>query len=878
MLFRAALFGEDSRSDHDSAWRLFCAAEHISGLAGSLVDSPVLCSQRFWEGRLIDGLLALQAEKAAHGTVPPQDGTLAPPHSSSSWSRLLELTLTEDDVLTVVVAMAYRMADAHVPGGVVKRVASKACRLTGLSASATAGVVDAVAAHLAAVESHHPPPVSPHLDAPEHAPFPGTPGHQGGTLDSLDPEDVVSPDLAEVAVLRDEQDEGIMDHMHSLYAGTYEFLQHAIETIVNVGALLGAEQYSRALGLFRRKIGRKLFAWLLNQLRSGAEGTCMKDEACFNQLAQLVSSALEECARSSDIRSAVILTTMTATYSLDLGDGTQRFLIRRIRQPQQLWGSMRFWEEAFFDKVEGEFSQVRKGSHFATHAHMWLEPGVVAEEAVRAEQNIVFSQLGSFAFTMLNVGQSVAATKRFIQRMALLTCLGEDLLAVITESLPQFEAQAKLECSPIIHLAQAKADSLAQAEPPRAPSPPVLELTASFFTPSRSDYLTSNISLGVVLPRRGGGASSLPAAAASGPSLLSGPSPSSAAGSVPTVIVPDSPMGLVASHENPFIQVHTLMDEADGRDASPAVRARGLSEDYSSEPELSDPEPGSATHPSAQPPQEAQDSQQRPRVPTAPAEQGEDPDLSAASSPQQQDPSPTLPSTSSSASLASSSQQQQQQQAGARYGMIGRTLSSGGRDSVSSSAPSAEQRETDAFMDLSDSLILALLRPDQAAVPAQELSRARSAFRLPHGRQAFAAALERHAPPAAGGSPAHPQLGQLVLEVLNEAGVWAEYQLSKRILDSSITLGLIPALTDCSTWSDMEFWGEALSAELTPQVARDQDALLAVLDRLAVLMTSMGVSWERAQPFVKKACETNSVPTGRTKTFLRNVETKVKKR
>lgn len=188
------------------------------------------------------------------------------------------------------------------------------------------------------------------------------------------------------------------------------------------GTPISAEELVNFLALFDLPKPRMDFGMWLNQQRAKKKSLAA---ACFDQLAQLMRHCLQACTQFSDYSAAKLLINMGATFHT--GDGRKKeFLQNRLRN-EPLLRNVRLWEELFFDQVAQEKSHM-EGPRVEGQQRVAFKslPQEEQDNAIQRFRNVVFGQLGTYAFNMLECGVDEDAVRAFATKMCAATELSSD--------------------------------------------------------------------------------------------------------------------------------------------------------------------------------------------------------------------------------------------------------------------------------------------------------------------------------------------------------------------------------------------------------------------------------------------------------------------
>jgi hypothetical protein len=195
-----------------------------------------------------------------------------------------------------------------------------------------------------------------------------------------------------------------------------ERLAQIIKAIFGGGCRIIASDEAELLAAFDSDpIVRKEFVLALNQQRAIQKKV---DSGAFDELVLLIRGCFRACEAHSDFAVGKNLVNMTATFYR--GEGVEKeFLQARLRD-EKLLHDVRLWEELFFDQIAAEKRRMEAGIVFSA-----LPPDE-QQEAIMRFRNVVFGQLGTFLFNMLECGVDVDNVRQFARKMCAASELSGD--------------------------------------------------------------------------------------------------------------------------------------------------------------------------------------------------------------------------------------------------------------------------------------------------------------------------------------------------------------------------------------------------------------------------------------------------------------------
>mmetsp|Transcript_20644 Transcript_20644/g.24438 ORF Transcript_20644/g.24438 Transcript_20644/m.24438 type:complete len:669 (-) Transcript_20644:123-2129(-) len=204
------------------------------------------------------------------------------------------------------------------------------------------------------------------------------------------------------------------------------------------GPLLTAHEARRFTTLLQKPEGREALVHALNQQRS--RRTEIEDG--FEELCEAMSVVLDKCRENRDVHTAKMAMMLSQTFyrepilvveSNSLPTGTRgraesssgpsrkgREYLKSALISHPLWEDMSFWDEACWQSIRESVKEGR--SDVAWHDMTPLEQ----RDSVLRIHNIVFSQVGAYAHSMLEFGCKPSLARMFMLRLASTYELAED--------------------------------------------------------------------------------------------------------------------------------------------------------------------------------------------------------------------------------------------------------------------------------------------------------------------------------------------------------------------------------------------------------------------------------------------------------------------
>lgn len=188
------------------------------------------------------------------------------------------------------------------------------------------------------------------------------------------------------------------------------------------GTALSAVEEGDLLEQLQDKAERTKFVQFLNQQRVKRKEVAAEP---FEQLVVAVRTGLRICNAESDLSNGKNLVNMSATFHKGSG-ASKEFVQSRLRDEVFL-KNIHLWEELFFDQIAAEKRKMEAGLVFSS-----LPPDEQADAIVRF-RNVVFGQLGTYVFNMMECGVDTEAVRMFAHKM----CAASELAADDEEYLMQ---------------------------------------------------------------------------------------------------------------------------------------------------------------------------------------------------------------------------------------------------------------------------------------------------------------------------------------------------------------------------------------------------------------------------------------------------------
>jgi len=202
-------------------------------------------------------------------------------------------------------------------------------------------------------------------------------------------------------------------------------------------AITGNEK-RRLLAMLDEEVGREAFVHALNQQRSRRTEI---GDAGFAELAAATAKVLDKCQQSHDVHTAKMAMMLSQTFYREVevpaqgiatlgapgstpSRDTREYLKNAdVLVAHPLWRDMKFWDEACWQSI----AESLKEGQGSGHGEVWHGLGPLeTRDAVLRVHNIVFSQVGAYAHSMVEFGCPPALAKQFVRRLAATYQLGED--------------------------------------------------------------------------------------------------------------------------------------------------------------------------------------------------------------------------------------------------------------------------------------------------------------------------------------------------------------------------------------------------------------------------------------------------------------------
>eukprot|EP01017_Pseudomicrothorax_dubius_P030730 TRINITY_DN3858_c0_g1_i1.p1 TRINITY_DN3858_c0_g1~~TRINITY_DN3858_c0_g1_i1.p1 ORF type:complete len:642 (-),score=129.35 TRINITY_DN3858_c0_g1_i1:581-2506(-) len=179
--------------------------------------------------------------------------------------------------------------------------------------------------------------------------------------------------------------------------------------------------------IVREEFGRKLWTFSFQQYRIA--GKFVVNELGYKGLVSLLLIVLNEAMRSRDATTAKKLMVLALTfYKTDPREKEGKVYLHAEIVSHPLWKASDLWESAILDSLREEFANQRAYN---------LDSGECLEEAIIREKNIVFGQLGSFAFNMLMFEFDAQEVKNLISKFCKHFTLSEPLIKELMSNIEQ---------------------------------------------------------------------------------------------------------------------------------------------------------------------------------------------------------------------------------------------------------------------------------------------------------------------------------------------------------------------------------------------------------------------------------------------------------
>jgi hypothetical protein len=197
----------------------------------------------------------------------------------------------------------------------------------------------------------------------------------------------------------------------------------------------------RLLAMLDEEAGREAFVHALNQQRSRRTEI---GDAGFAELAAATAKVLDKCQQSRDVHTAKMAMMLSQTFYREVtvfpsgvatshatlgapGSAPSRETREYVKNAEllkehPLWRDMKFWDEACWQSIAESLKEGHGSGADSWHAMGPLE----TRDAVLRVHNIVFSQVGAYAHSMVEFGCPPSLAKQFVRRLAATYQLGED--------------------------------------------------------------------------------------------------------------------------------------------------------------------------------------------------------------------------------------------------------------------------------------------------------------------------------------------------------------------------------------------------------------------------------------------------------------------
>ncbi|XP_041375734.1 uncharacterized protein LOC121388460 [Gigantopelta aegis] len=210
------------------------------------------------------------------------------------------------------------------------------------------------------------------------------------------------------------------------------FMKQFVDKIFNTEGGISQMEKAKYGELCQQVPGRLWFSRYVNSQRVNSKRV---DEQTFFQLIQYFAVCLFECNEAEDYSPAKTLMNMCFTFFYEShGHPTdmdvKHFLYNYLRD-QPIWQSLRFWNAAFFDAVQGE----RSRKPMAT-----FDTGSDARNDDRHfQENITFGQLGTFTCNMRAFGLSRELCLEFLRKQATIANLSDEQILMLRNNIDKYK-------------------------------------------------------------------------------------------------------------------------------------------------------------------------------------------------------------------------------------------------------------------------------------------------------------------------------------------------------------------------------------------------------------------------------------------------------
>ena len=187
---------------------------------------------------------------------------------------------------------------------------------------------------------------------------------------------------------------------------------------------LGERERKRLAGTLQSDHGRSALIHSLNQQRSRRTEIAAKG---FTELANAVLIVLDKCLETKDVQTAKMAMMLSQTFYQDGeeagsdGDRKARIFLKSSLLHHPLWRDVHFWDESCWSAIRESLSE---GGAMKKKWHSLSAEEI--QDAVLRVHNVVFSNVGAYAHSMVEFGCSVELAQHFVARICSIYQLQED--------------------------------------------------------------------------------------------------------------------------------------------------------------------------------------------------------------------------------------------------------------------------------------------------------------------------------------------------------------------------------------------------------------------------------------------------------------------
>ncbi|CAG5129221.1 unnamed protein product [Candidula unifasciata] len=153
-------------------------------------------------------------------------------------------------------------------------------------------------------------------------------------------------------------------------------------------------------------------------------------EAIFFRLMQYFAVCLFECNEAEDFSPAKTLMNMCFTFYHEAPSAhghTEKVFLYTYMREQPIWQSLRFWNAAYFDAVQGERSRRPMPTN--------CDGNETVSDDKQFQENITFGQLGTFACNMRAFGLSKDLCLEFIRKQSTIANLSKEQVKMLRDNI-----------------------------------------------------------------------------------------------------------------------------------------------------------------------------------------------------------------------------------------------------------------------------------------------------------------------------------------------------------------------------------------------------------------------------------------------------------